>query len=97
MAAAATGATYRSDFIELRNTGTEPVSLAGWSVQYASATGSTWQKTDLTGTIPASGFFLIAQAQGSGGTTDLPTPDVSGGIAMSGTAGKVALVSTRPC
>ena len=88
-----TGATYRRDFIELRNTGTEPVSLAGWSVQYASATGSTWQTTDLAGSIPAGGYFLIAQAQGSGGTTDLPTPDVSGSIAMAGTAGKVALVS----
>lgn len=87
------GATYKNDFIELYNNGSTPVSLAGWSVQYASATGTTWQKTDLTGTIPAHGYFLIQQAAGAGGTVDLPTPDVIGTIAMSGTAGKVALVN----
>ena len=34
------GATYRNDFVELFNRGAEPVSLAGWSIQYASATGA---------------------------------------------------------
>jgi uncharacterized protein len=34
------GAPYTHDFIELFNRSSEPVSLAGWSVQYASATGS---------------------------------------------------------
>ena len=33
----------------------------------------------------------VRQAQGAGGTTPLPTPDALGSIAMSGTAGKVAL------
>jgi predicted extracellular nuclease len=37
-----TGATYTNDYIELFNAGTAPVSLNGWSVQYASATGTTW-------------------------------------------------------
>ena len=32
------GATYKQDFIELFNRGTSPASLAGWSLQYASAT-----------------------------------------------------------
>ncbi|HEX5637490.1 MAG TPA: lamin tail domain-containing protein, partial [Gammaproteobacteria bacterium] len=35
-----TGAPYTHDFIELFNRGTSTVSLAGWSVQYASATGT---------------------------------------------------------
>ena len=35
-----TGATYTHDFIKLFNRGTSPVSLAGWSLQYASATGT---------------------------------------------------------
>lgn len=87
------GATYKNDFIELYNNSSSPVSLTGWSIQYASATGTTWQKTDLTGTIPANGYYLIQEAQGAGGTLDLPTPDVIGTIAMSGTAGKVALVN----
>ncbi len=90
------GATYTHDFIELFNWGTSSVNLNGWSVQYASATGTSWQKTDLTNITLAPGqYYLIQQAQGSGGTTPLPTPDATGTIAMSGTAGKVALVNVN--
>src|SRR5215813_7743027 len=39
------GATFTNDFIELYNRGAAPVNLAGWSVQYASAAGTTWQVT----------------------------------------------------
>ncbi|HEV2733963.1 MAG TPA: lamin tail domain-containing protein, partial [Longimicrobiaceae bacterium] len=88
------GATLRNDFIELFNPGTEPVSLAGWSVQYASATGSTWGVTALSGTIQPGGYYLVQQAAGTGGTASLPTPDATGSLAMSGTAGKVALSRT---
>ncbi|MGE4360086.1 MAG: lamin tail domain-containing protein, partial [Lysobacteraceae bacterium] len=41
------GATYTHDFIELFNRGSTPVSLAGWSVQYTSAAGTSWQVTPL--------------------------------------------------
>jgi hypothetical protein len=88
-----TGATYTNDFIELYNNGSSPVSLSGWSVQYASASGTSWSKTNLTGTIPAKGYYLIQEAAGSGGTVALPTPDVTGTIALSATTGKVALVN----
>lgn len=88
------GATYTNDFIELFNRGTSTVNLAGWSVQYASATGTTWQVTLLSGSIAPGQFFLVQQAQGAGGTTALPTPDAVGTIAMSGTAGKVALLAS---
>jgi DNA/RNA endonuclease G (NUC1) len=88
------GATYTHDFVELFNPGTYPVSVAGWSVQYASATGTAWQVTALSGTIPAGGYFLVQQAAGAGGTTPLPTPDVIGSIAMAAGAGKVALVNS---
>ncbi len=88
------GATYKNDFIELFNAGTNPVNITGWSVQYASATGTSWQKTDLSGTIQPGGYYLIQQAAGSGGTVDLPTPDAIGNIAMSATTGKVALVNS---
>ncbi|HWJ85948.1 MAG TPA: lamin tail domain-containing protein, partial [Cellulomonas sp.] len=87
------GANYKSDFVELYNPGAAPVSLASWSVQYASAAGTTWATTPLTGSIPAHGYYLVAEALGAGGTTDLPTPDATGSIAMSATNGKVALVS----
>src|SRR5262249_31894542 len=36
---------------------------------------------------------LVAGSAGGGGTTPLPTPDASGSIAMSATAGKVALAN----
>jgi uncharacterized repeat protein (TIGR02543 family) len=89
------GATLKNDFIELFNRSDAPVSLAGWSVQYNSATGTgTWLVTPLTGSIAAGGYYLVQQAQGAGGTVDLPTPDATGTIAMALGAGKVALVST---
>src|SRR4051794_13196085 len=43
-----TGAPWRNDFVELYNRGAVAVSVTGWSVQYASSTGSSWAKTDLT-------------------------------------------------
>lgn len=89
-----TGATYKNDFIELFNRGTTAVSLNGWSVQYASATGSTWQATSLANvTLQPGQYYLIQQAQGAGGTVNLPTPDAIGSIGMSATSGKVALVT----
>ncbi len=89
------GATYTNDYIELFNSSSSPVSLTGWSVQYASATGSTWAKTDLTGSIAPGRYYLVQEALGAGGTTPLPTPDATGTIAMSATAGKVALVTSQ--
>ncbi len=88
------GATLTNDFIELFNRGTVPVSLTGWSVQYASATGSTWQVTPLSGTIAPGQYYLVQQAAGAGGTTPLPAPDATGSIAMAATNGKVALVNS---
>lgn len=89
------GATFKNDFIELFNRGPVAVSLSGWSVQYASATGTSWNKTDLSGSIAAGGYYLIQEAAGTGGTVNLPSPDASGTIAMSASAGKVALRSTN--
>ena len=90
-----TGATYKNDFIELYNNGTANVSLAGWSIQYTSAGGtSTWLTTALSGSIAPGGYYLIQQANGTGGTLNLPTPNATGTIAMAAGAGKVALVNT---
>ena len=97
------GATYTHDFIELFNRGTSPVSLAGWSVQYASATGTgnfganSGQLTELPNVNLAPGqYLLIQEASTAAVGLPLPTPDVIDAtpIAMSGTAGKVALVNT---
>src|SRR5579859_9312 len=88
------GATYTNDFIELYNRGSGPVDLTGWSVQYASAAGTSYAVTPLTGSIPAGSHYLVQEAAGTGGTTALPTPDATGSIAMSATNGKVALVTS---
>ncbi len=88
------GATYKNDFIVLFNPGSTEVNVSGWSVQYASATGSTWSVTSLGGSVAADHFYLIQEAAGTGGTTDLPTPDATGTIAMGASAGKVALCSS---
>lgn len=90
-------APFKNDFIELYNRTASPISLAGWSVQYAGATGSTWQVTPLTGSIGPGKYYLVAEAAGTSCSTlpcgvDLPAPDAAGSILMNGTAGKVALV-----
>ena len=87
------GATFTNDFIELYNRGGATVDLSGWSVQYASAAGASWQLTTLSGSLAAGSHYLVAEAAGAGGTTPLPAPDATGSINMSGTSGKVALVS----
>jgi hypothetical protein len=88
------GSLYKNDFVEIFNLGATSVNLAGWSVQYASSTGSSWQVTPLTGSIAPGQYYLVREAAGAGGTTDLPTPDATGGTSMSASTGKVALVST---
>ncbi len=96
------GATYTHDFVELFNRGSTSASLAGWSIQYASATGTgnlgatATQITELPAVSLAPGQYLLVQAaQGSGGTTPLPAPDVIDltPIALSATGGKVALAN----
>jgi predicted extracellular nuclease len=87
------GATYTNDFVELFNRGTEAVDLTGWTVQYGSSGGTTWQSTVLGGSIAPGRHFLVQEAPGAGGTTPLPAPDASGTIAMSGTAGKVRVLT----
>jgi phosphatidylserine/phosphatidylglycerophosphate/cardiolipin synthase-like enzyme len=87
------GSIWKNDFIELYNPTGSAISLQGWSVRYASATGTSWQQTVLSGVIQPRGFFLIQEAKGNGGVQNLPTPDVVGTIAMAATGGKVALVT----
>src|SRR5438034_1872643 len=89
------GATFKNDFIELFNRGSVAVDVTGWSVQYAAAAGTSWAATPLSGTIQPGQYYLVQEAAGAGGTTNLPTPDATGTIAMSATAAKVALLSSQ--
>jgi hypothetical protein len=86
------GSTYKNDFIEIFNPGATAISVSGWSVQYTSAGGSSWSVTPLSGTVQPGHYYLIKEAAGGGGTTNLPTPDATGSISMSLSSGKVALV-----
>src|SRR5205085_558702 len=55
---------------------------------------STWQVTTLPSfTLQPGQYFLVQESQGAGGTSALPMPDATGTLALSASAGKVALVS----
>ena len=89
------GAQSRNDFIELYNKGPSPVSVSGWSVQYSSTTGATWAATPLTGSIAPGAYYLVAERAGSNtAAAPLPPADATGSLAMSGTNGKIALVTS---
>jgi hypothetical protein len=92
------GSTLKQDFVELHNRGNTPVSVNGWSLQYAYPTGNfnsvPNHTTPLTGIIPAGGYYLIQLAGEGEGTNDLPTPDAVGATAFDSNFGKVALVNS---
>jgi hypothetical protein len=90
------GAVYQNDFVELYNRGSSTQSLAGWSLQYTSATGTSWgnQKVTLSGSIPAGGYVLVQLASGGANGAPLPAADASATFNMSATAGKLALLNS---
>ncbi len=85
------GATLKNDFVELYNPTSSDISVDGMSVQYRSKTNTGSGETSLSGTVPAGGHYLVQESAGTGGTTDLPAPDATGTINMSGTDGTVFL------
>ncbi|RPI72524.1 MAG: lamin tail domain-containing protein, partial [Desulfobacteraceae bacterium] len=90
-------APYKNDFVELFNRSTTAVTLDGWSLQYASATGtgnfSANPIVTLSGSLQPGQYYLIQLAGGANGTA-LPAPDKIGAINMAAGAGKIALVHT---
>lgn len=89
------GATYTNDFVELHNRSKGPASVGGWSIQYASAIGTTWTVLSIPVALvlPAGGYYLIQLASGGAVGSALPTPDQSSAlINMAVANGKVALV-----
>jgi len=106
------GCTWSSKYVELFNSSGSAVDIGGWSVQYGSATGSTFGSSTFNyvmipagKTIPACGYFLIKGATGTNGAALPITPDIdaslSSGMSPSGTGGKLALfndqVTNRSC
>jgi hypothetical protein len=91
------GNTFNADYVELLNAGASAVSVTGWSVQYASATGTgTFASngvTTLSGTLQPGQYYLVKMASSATGAA-LPTPDATGTTNLSSSAGKVVLANT---
>lgn len=102
----ASNAPYANDFVELFNRGSAPVSLNGWSIQYASAGGTEWLVNSLPdATLQPGQYFLIQFASGGSNGAALPAPDFvappitnnAGNtfvLNLSATTGKLALVNS---
>lgn len=91
------GAIFRNDFVELFNAGASSADLSGWSVQYATSAGTSWQTTPLSGSIGSGQYFLVQLASGGTVGAALPAPDATGTSNLAAASGKVALVhSTAP-
>ena len=90
------GATHLNKFVELSNPTDETIDVSGWSVQYRSSSST----STFSGLIPlgehhiqTGGTLLVAGNSNAANGAELPTPDVSSGIAFSGsTGGTLALV-----
>ncbi len=87
------GATYANDFVELFNRGSASVDLTGWSVQYATSSGTSWQATALAGSLAPGHHYLVALASGGTNGTALPAADATGTSNLAASGGKVALVA----
>lgn len=95
---AASAQGYRRNFVELFNAGSTPVNLTNWTIQYATATGTSWQsRTITTGVIQPRAHFLIALASTDVNTAGLPLPTadftLSSSLATSASGGKLAIYS----
>jgi hypothetical protein len=86
------GATYRNDYVELFNAGSSTADLSAWTVQYATAAGTSWQTTALSGTIAPGHHYLVQLASNADVGAALPSADATGTSNLGGTSGKIALV-----
>jgi hypothetical protein len=86
------GASFTNDYVELFNRGASTVDVTGWSVQYATAAGTSWQATSLSGSIRAGHYYLVQLASAASVGAPLPTPDATGTTNLAVSGGKIALV-----
>ena len=86
------GASFANDYVELLNRGSSAVDLSGWTVQYATAAGTSWQATTLSGSIQPGRYYLVQLASGGTVGSPLPAPDATGTSNLAASGGKLALV-----
>ena len=70
-----TGAAYDNDFVELYNPTPTPIDVTGWVLEQRSARDGLGGTAQLTGVVPAGGYFLIQGGGGAQVSQPLPTPD----------------------
>lgn len=97
----AAGAAYQNDFVELFNRSSAPVSLSGWSLQYAPPSGlpvfgvSATTLTELPDVVllPGQSYLVQEAASGTAGSA-LPSADLVDAtpIELPAAGGKLALV-----
>jgi hypothetical protein len=87
-----TGAAFANDYVELFNRGSAAVDVSAWTIQYASASGVTWQPTALSGSIQPGHYYLVQLASAAAVGAALPTADATGATNLAASGGKVALV-----
>ena len=61
-------------------------------MQYATAAGTSWQPTALSGAIAPGRYYLVQLASNADVGAPLPTADATGTSNLGGTSGKIALV-----
>jgi archaellin len=92
-------ATFQNDYIYLYNNGSSPVDLSTWSIQTSAATSmspTVWNVVNLTGTIPANGWYLVKFAGGTTNGAVLPsTPNQTSATNLNATAGKIGLYDNQ--
>lgn len=88
-------ATFNRDFVELYNQGGATVSLAGFTLQYASTMGAFNNAVTLAGSISPGQFYVVAlTAAGANGASVAADEAFTAPINLSATAGKVALANS---
>lgn len=92
-----TAGSFRNDYVELFNRSADPVSLSGWCLQYAPATGffrlDNNQTIALNGVIQAGSYYLVRLGGDSSGSRDVPAPDAVGLINIDAVNGQLVLLS----
>ncbi|WP_428510091.1 ExeM/NucH family extracellular endonuclease [Roseateles sp.] len=91
--------SFKHDYVELFNAGSQPVSLAGYSLQYGSATGTgNWNVSALNNlantTLQPGRYLLIRQGNAGSLGADITTQDGTGTLNLGAASGKVALVAS---
>lgn len=88
--------TYRCDYIEFYNRGTTSVNLGTYSFQQAAATGTSWNRKNLSGTLAPGQYYLLQLACNPVAPgLDITNEDDSSSISLAETGAKLALVSNQ--